>query len=360
MIMPQNTTELHERKMLFFTSDDILTMIRHVGINTFMDEAIRTIENHIKQTGTAYQRQGRVGFLTDSKNIIECMPSRDVDSHICFKIVNFHGSNSSCNLPSVMSTTVLVDEATGMNKVVADSTLLTYIRTGATTAIATKCLADNPCSFGFIGTGAQAQSCLHAFSRIFQIEQVYCWDKDRKAMEQFKKTMETLIKAPISLCPPKEFLTKVDVVTTTTYGDDIILKDEWVEKGKHLHINAIGGDTKGKQEIETALLQRATFVTDFYQQAIVEGELNVPITNGIMTGDHIFAELHEIMNSEKSLCQRPHDVVIFDSTGDPIEDLAILSLLTQYHTKYQIGQEIDFTFHPLHSKNPYEYFITEE
>ncbi len=85
-------------------------------------------------------------------------------------------------------------------------------------------------------------------------------------------------------------------------------------------------------------------VTDYYQQAIVEGELNVPIKNGILTEDHIFAELHEIMNSEKSLCQKPSDVVVFDSTGDPIEDLAILSLLTQYHTKYQIGQEIDFTF----------------
>lgn len=350
--MRQRTTENQERKMLFFTSDDILSMIRHVGVDQFMDESIRIIEHHLKETGITYQRQQRVGFLTDAQTIIECMPSRDVGSHICFKMVNFHDTNSACNLPSVMSTTVLVDEATGINKVVVDSTLLTYIRTGATTAIATKHLTNSPCCFGFIGAGAQAQSCLHAFSRVFQIEQIYCWDTDLHAMEQFRDTMGPFVQKPIHLCPPQEFLSKVDVVTTTTYGNEIILKSEWVEKP--LHINAIGGDTAGKQEIETALLQRSSFVTDYYQQAVAEGELNVPIKNGIMTGDHIFAELHEIMNAEKSLCHSPHDVVIFDSTGDPIEDLAILSLVTRYHAKYQIGQEINFTFQPQHSKNPYE------
>ena len=87
------------------------------------------------------------------------MPSREIASQICFKIVNFHDYNYQDNIPTVMSTTLLLDEKTGQIKIIAESTLLTYIRTGASAAVATKYLVDDPKSFGFIGTGAQAQAC---------------------------------------------------------------------------------------------------------------------------------------------------------------------------------------------------------
>lgn len=338
---------------LFLSHKDIRDIISKVGLNKVMDDTIIKIEKYFANLNKNYQCLPRTGFLYDKGNVIESMPAREVGNSILFKTVSFHETNPSRGIPTVMSSTILCDEHTGFQKVIADSTLLTCIRTGASTALATKHLAKKDSSiFGFIGAGAQAQACLHGLSRLFRIKKVYVWDKDNLILPEFKRTMEKFIDVDIEFEKPEEFASKADVVTTTTYGNEIVLRSQWIRPG--LLINAIGADTIGKQEMDPNILKRAKIVVDYLEQSIKEGELNVPISQKIISPDDIFAELPEIVNKSKRCRTSDSGLILFDSTGDPLEDIAVLHLFLDYNKNYSFGRSENFIFSPRNPKNPYE------
>lgn len=335
-------------KTLILQAKDIKKLFLKIGIHQVMEDTIERIESYFKTPGI-YEHRPRVGFLFSNGSVIEAMPAREKGRTVIFKIVNFHGENSSKKFPTVMSTTTLLDEKTGFPKVIADSTLLTYFRTGAAAAVATKYLAQkNSTVFGFVGAGSQAQACLHAYSRIFDVQKVYIWDTDQSVLPVFQKTMSKLVSATIEVRAPEEFIPDSNVLTVTTYGEEIVVESKWVKQG--LHINTIGSDTPGKQELEPEILKRAIIVPDYLDQAILEGEVNVPISSGIISIGDIYGELHEIIKGEKVGRENANDITIFDSTGDPLEDLAVLQLILSYNNEHWFGKKSDFPFIP--KKNP--------
>ncbi|MDI6886827.1 MAG: hypothetical protein QMD22_10925, partial [archaeon] len=109
-------------------------------------------------------------------------------------------------------------------------------------------------------------------------------------------------------------------------GNEIVIKEKWVNGKKQKLINAIGSDTPGKSEIDPLLFKRAKIIVDFKEQAIREGEVSNPITKGIISGEDIFAELDEVIAKKKHVTKKDK-LIIFDSTGDPIEDLIMVELI---------------------------------
>ncbi|MCS7185285.1 MAG: ornithine cyclodeaminase family protein, partial [bacterium] len=89
-----------------------------------------------------------------------------------------------------------------------------------------------------------------------------------------------------------------------------------------MHINAIGADAPGKEELEYDILKKAKVVVDDYVQAIHSGEVNVPISLGCFKKDEIYSSLSEILVGVKAGRENPNEITIFDSTGLAIEDLA--------------------------------------
>ncbi|MFA6427813.1 MAG: ornithine cyclodeaminase family protein [Candidatus Magasanikbacteria bacterium] len=340
-------------KTLMLSSNNIKSIIKQVGIDEFMDASINNIENYFLYLGKKYERRQRIGFFFRNGRTVESMPCRKIGSKILFKTVNFHETNCLRGLPTVMSSTILCDEKTGFQEVITDSTLLTYIRTGAATAIATKYLARKESSkVGVIGAGSVGQACLHAISRIYNLTKIYIWDTDNNALETFRKRMEKIIKKPIEIEHPKKFVPDIDILTTTTYGNKKIVKNLWVPKG--IHINAIGGDAPGKQELDGNILKRAKIVVDYKEQAITEGEINVPITKGIISIEDVHAELSDVVKKKKNSRKNSSEITLFDSTGDPLEDLAIIELLLKYNKRFNLGKKTNFIYSPSHTKDPYK------
>lgn len=346
------------RQTLILNSEDIKSIISQVGLNEFMDKSISKIESYFKnQREKIYERKPRIGFRFDGRTV-ESMFCRRKGSKICFKIVNFHETNPQSKLPTIMSSTILCDEETGFQEVIADSTLLTYIRTGASAAIATKYLARSDSSrVGIIGAGCIGQTCAHALSRIYNLKKIYVWDIDKSALGIFQKRMKHIIKVPIEVQPPQKFIPKVDVIITATYGGEIVVKNSWICSG--VHINAIGGDMPHKRELDSATLKRSKIVVDYKEQAINEGEIQVPISKGIISPKNIYAELFEIVSKRKIGRKDKSEITLFDSTGDPTEDLAILDLVLEYNKKLNLGKLENFICVHKHPKDPYGVLIGE-
>ena len=248
------------------------------------------------------------------------------------KVVNVHPGNPVKGLPTVMALIIILDIATGQPTAVINATRLTDMRTGAAGAVAAKYLsAKKEIVLGVIGTGRQAQAQVSAISRELKIRQIKIWSRDPAHIRTFAdRCMEFHCHAS-SL----EHACDCDVLVTTTPSKSPIIRNEWIHEGTH--INAIGADAPGKEELDPALLRRAQVFVDDPAQAVHSGEINVPISNGIYRAADIAGTLGEVVIGKKKRAG-PDTITIFDSTGLAIQDLAIAKIAMQH------GKTIELPF----------------
>jgi alanine dehydrogenase len=238
------------------------------------------------------------------------------------KWVNVHPGNPAQGLPTVMAVLILNDPNTGYPLAIMDATDITAYRTGATAAIASKHLANKDShTIGVVGAGRQAYTQIMAHSEVFDLQEVRIYDINPASAErlaqslpQFKTVITGLAETAAS-----------DIVCTVTPARSPILKKEHVRPGTH--INAIGADAAGKEELEPAILKEAMVVVDDLRQANSSGEINVPIARGLYSASEVYSTLGEIVAGKKPGRKDRNAITIFDSTGVAIEDLAIARLV---------------------------------
>jgi alanine dehydrogenase len=233
------------------------------------------------------------------------------------KIVNVHPDNRAAGLPTVMALTVILDVATGIPRAIINATRLTDMRTGAAGAIAAKYLAPKKeVVLGVIGSGRQAEAQVQAISRELRITEVKVWSRDEKNALAFAGRFREFPGTATSI----EQACDADVVVTTTPSRKPIVMHEWIHEGTH--INAIGADAPGKEELDPLILKRAKVFVDDRPQAIHSGEINVPIAKGLFHAHDIAGTLGEVVVGVKGR-RNPDEITVFDSTGLAIQDLAI-------------------------------------
>ncbi len=203
----------------------------------------------------------------------------------------------------VMATIILIDPATGIQIALIDATALTDMRTGAAGAVAAKYLAEKrPLTIGFVGSGRQAEAQLHAIAAECDIEEVIVWSRRNENADRFAGAYQ---QSPAKSVRKIEDACNCDLLVTTTPSREPLIRSEWICPGTH--INAIGADAPGKQELDPALLARAEVFVDDYEQAIHSGEV-------------------VIGRKERSSAE---SITIFDSTGLAVQDLAIARLVVE-------------------------------
>jgi alanine dehydrogenase len=252
------------------------------------------------------------------------------------KWVNSHAENPSLhNMPSVMAVLIYSDPETGFPLAIMDATDITNFRTGAGSAVASKYLARKDSkSMGLVGCGAQGVTQLMAISRLFQLEHVYVYDISRQRLQEFKDQNQTYPIEETSL----EGVFQADIVCTTTPSRQPIIKREWVRPGTH--INAIGADAPGKQELDPQILKDAKVVVDDAAQAFHSGEVNVPLAQKQLTKQDIYGTLGEVVAGIKK-GREAEEITVFDSTGLAIQDIAVARVIYETATKRGLGHWID-------------------
>jgi alanine dehydrogenase len=286
-----------------------------------MSDVIRVVEDTFIALG-----QNKVSMPPKSYLIVEhgdfrAMPAA-IDGAAGIKWINVHPRNAVKDLPSIMAVLIYNDPETGYPLAIMDATQITAYRTAAASAIASKYLArKNSRSLGIIGAGSQANAHIMAHLELFDLGVIKVYDRLKTAVNRL---INSLSGYQLKECSIEEVVAS-DIVCTLTPSKSPVLKEEWVKPGTH--INAVGADAKGKEELEPSILDKAIVVVDDLGQASAAGEINVPVSNGLYKVDQVHATLNEIMLGKKKGRADDKTITIFDSTGIAIEDIATAKLI---------------------------------
>lgn len=258
------------------------------------------------------------------------------------KIVNVHPKNpQKYGLPTVMATIFLLDPKTGAPLAIMDGTWITNMRTGAGGAVAAKYLARKDSHVvAMVGAGVQARTQLMALNEVLDIDEVRVSDAVKGKAKKYAEEMGKLLGIEIEPMTDVEKTIKgADIVVTVTTARGPIVKDEWISEG--MHINAIGADAPGKQELDPEILKRAKIVVDDMKQALHSGEVNVPLSEGIIARGDIYAEFGEVITGKKPGRASRDEITIFDSTGLAIQDIATDWKVYQKAKKMGKGRKVE-------------------
>jgi alanine dehydrogenase len=309
-----------------------------------MDDALQAVEEALCEKGFNRVQMPPKTYIFFKKyeGDFRTMPSYLEGSDIAgVKVVNVHPNNpKTYHTPSIMATILLIDPKTGAIFAILGGTTITAMRTGAISGLATKFLARKESStLAIVGTGTQARTQLSAISKILNLRTVRVYDKKEEAMKGFIE--ETKNHYPFTITASngvEDCVTDADVISTITPVTSPILKDTWISPGTH--INAIGADAPGKEELDPEILRRATIVVDDLDQASHSGEINVPLTTGVIMMKDIHGELCEIVLGKKTGRTSKNEITVFDSTGLSILDLTTAWMVYKKAQEKNLGSSI--------------------
>jgi alanine dehydrogenase len=252
------------------------------------------------------------------------------------KWVNCHPENSRrFGLPTVQGIYILSDPATAAPMAVMDATFLTAARTGAAAGVATKYLArPDAKSVGLIGCGVQAHTALEALKVVLGRElEVLAYDRDGEVASSFAEEVG-------ARAVEAKQAAGCDIVCTLTPSRTPVVERSWIQPGAH--INALGADGPGKQELEVEILTDARIVIDDLHQAQGGGEINVSLARGDLAIADLHAILGEVVAGLRPGRQARDEITVFDSTGLAIQDVAVARIVYEQAIARGLGKEIDF------------------
>jgi len=286
-----------------------------------MADVVKVVEEAFRLCGEGKGRMPAKVYLSVEQGDFRAMPAA-LPGCAGVKWVNVHPENRSRGLPSVMAVLIYNDPETGYPLAIMDATEITAYRTGAAAAIASKYLARRDShTIGVIGAGFQAHTQILAHAELFNPMSISAFDVSQAALDAL---MRSFPQFQIKACSIQEALAS-DIVCTLTPSRNPIVKKEWISPGTH--INAVGADAPGKQELDPAILKAAIVVVDDMKQASGSGEINVPIQKGIYSTGEIYGTLAEVVVGKKKGRANDRDITVFDSTGIAVEDMAVAKLL---------------------------------
>ena len=240
------------------------------------------------------------------------------------KIVTVYpGNPEKHQLPTILASISLYDVRTGALISIMDGSFITAMRTGAVSGVASKFLARKDSeTVGVLGAGVQAQTQIEAVCEVLNIQCVKAYDPDRDQTQHFCQAMEEKLKIRIESHSKSESVIKgSDVVILATSSKTPVLDGNWLDDGTH--INAIGSHTPTTRELDNVSVQRSKIVVDLKEAALSEaGDLIIPIKNGLLSPDPVYAELGELVTGKKKGRTDDREITLFKSVGLAVQDAA--------------------------------------
>lgn len=305
----------------FVSVETMMSLVNEIGIETMLLELTDRIEAEYLRW-EQFDKTPRMASHSIN-GVIELMPASDGTSY-AFKYVNGHPRNTFDGLQTVAAFGLLANVANGYPVLIAEMTLLTALRTAATSAFAARHLAPKgAATMALVGNGAQAEFQALAMKAVLGIKTIRLYDVDPAATA---KVMANLADSGLTLIPclsAEAAVEGADIITTATADKQLatILTDNMVGAG--IHINAIGGDCPGKTELHPDILRRAQTFVEFTPQTRIEGEIQQ------MDPDYPVTEMWELLAGRAEGRVDTRQVTLFDSVGFAVEDFAALSYVLE-------------------------------
>ena len=300
----------------FVSVDQMMQLINHTGLIQMMIGLSEYIETDFKRW-ELFDKTPRVASHS-MEGVIELMPTSDGEMY-GFKYVNGHPKNTKDGLQTVTAFGLLADVTTGYPVLLSEMTLLTALRTAATSAMAAKFLApEGAKTMAMIGNGAQSEFQSLAMQALCGITHVRLYDIDPLATQKAAVHLAAAGLKVTACKTAQEAIEGAQIITTCTADKQYatILTDNMVGSG--VHINAIGGDCPGKTELHRDILLRSDIFVEFPPQTRIEGELQQ------LPDDYPVEQLWKVITGQTIGRRSDNQITLFDSVGFAIEDFSSL------------------------------------
>ncbi|WP_299884699.1 ornithine cyclodeaminase [uncultured Ruegeria sp.] len=300
----------------FVSVDNMMRLVHHIGVEQMITQIAAQIESDFKRW-ESFDKTPRIPAHSPH-GVIELMPTSDGEAY-GFKYVNGHPKNTSEGLQTVTAFGLLADVYTGYPTLLTEMTMLTALRTAATSALVGKYLAPkNASTMAMIGNGAQSEFQCLAFKAMCGIDTVRLYDVDQNATAKCAANLQNKGLTVVACKTPENAIEGAQIITTCTADKKYatILTDNMVGPG--VHINAIGGDCPGKTELHRDILLRSEIFVEYPEQTRVEGEIQA------LDADHPVTEMWQVMTGQAKGRNDDRQITLFDSVGFAIEDFSAL------------------------------------
>jgi ornithine cyclodeaminase len=300
----------------FVSVDNMMRLVHLIGV----EEMLRGLGDYIEADFRRWELFDKTPRIAShsAEGVIELMPTSDGEVY-GFKYVNGHPKNTRDGLQTVTAFGLLADVATGYPVLLSEMTLLTAMRTAATSAMVARHLAPKGArTMAMIGNGAQSEFQSIAMKAIAGVDTVRLYDIDQNATRKCAANLAGAGLTVIACDSPEAAMEGAGIITTCTADKQYatILTDNMVGAG--VHINAIGGDCPGKTEIAPGILHRADIFVEYPPQTRVEGEIQQ------LEPDHPVTELWQVISGIAPGRRSERQITLFDSVGFAIEDFSAL------------------------------------
>lgn len=303
----------------FVSVDHMMKLVMRRGVERVLGDLAARIEADFRRW-ECFDKTARVASHSPA-GVIELMPTSDGGQY-AFKYVNGHPKNTRDGRQTVTAFGVLADVETGYPLLLTEMTILTALRTAATSALAARHLAPvGAGTMALIGNGAQSEFQALAFKALLGITKLRLHDVDPEASARCARNLARY-GFDITICRTAETaVASAGIITTVTAdkSNATILTDNMVGAG--VHINAVGGDCPGKTELHADILRRADIFVEYRPQTRIEGEIQQ------LPPDHPVTELWRVIAGHEPGRRNPQQITLFDSVGFAIEDFSALCWL---------------------------------
>lgn len=311
------------RKTLILGRTDMIGLLTPSEYNDCVEHAYR-----MHGLGRVYMEPKGHIVLSQYRGEWEVMPSyiEEPEAAAC-KWVSIREDNAQYELPAVFSILIYTHPATGFPLAICDGSHHTLMRTGSSAAVSAKWLARKDSKvLALIGAGSVNEGALLTCDPVFAWDEVRLWSRSQASVDRF--LAEVGPKVPhlriVGTTDCEAAVRGADVIVTGTHAREPLVRFEWVKPGAH--IAALGADLEGEQELDPRLLQEGRVFVDDIRQCRHDGEINVPLREGLIREDDLAGEIGKVICGELEGRQSDEQITVFDSTGIALQDSATVPL----------------------------------
>jgi len=322
----------------FVSVDHMMKLVHHIGIEAMLRGLAEYIEADFRRWNL-FDKTPRIASHSD-EGVIELMPTSDGEVY-GFKYVNGHPKNTKAGLQTVTAFGLLANVGNGYPVLLSEMTVLTALRTAATSAMVAKHLAPKGAdTMAMIGAGAQSEFQSLAMKALVGLKSVRLFDIDAAATEKAARNLQGMGLEVVKCRSAEESMEGAQIITTCTADKQYatILTDNMIGSG--VHINAIGGDCPGKTELAPAILHRSSIFVEYPEQTRIEGEIQQ------LDAGHPVTEMWQVLAGEVPGRTSAEQITLFDSVGFAIEDFSALRYIRDHIGGTDYYRDLDLLADP--------------
>jgi alanine dehydrogenase len=282
--------------------------------------------------GQASAPERIAAFVPEHDGLLAAMPgyvpSREA---LVSKLVTLYPRNAGTDIPTHQATIAMFDPRTGSPTALLDGTEITTVRTGAASALSVRLLArEDAAVLAIIGTGVQARSHARAVVRVRPISEIRIAGRDPRKAGALARDLAQELGLPVRAArSSEEALAGADVVCATTHAKEPVVHREWLASGAH--VTSVGYNPAGRELDDQTVVDALVCVESRHAVLAPEpagsNDLTQPIRDGLISAEHIHAELGELVSGTKSGRTSDEQLTLYKSVGVAVQDAAAAALV---------------------------------